>query len=94
MTVAFNDVVVLSDLLSHDNVPDFNDVRLILDQMEIFHWKRKFYSSTTINILAQALYALFAGDEDENLRLLRESTINYLRLGGICVSGPCGLLGG
>src|ERR1044072_1161013 len=94
MTVAFNDVVILSDLLSRDNVPDFDDVSLILAQMEIFHWKRKFYSSTVINILAQALYALFSGDEDENLRILREATFNYLRLGGICVSGPSGLLGG
>ncbi|RIA91581.1 squalene epoxidase-domain-containing protein [Glomus cerebriforme] len=94
MTVAFNDVVILSDLLSRDNVPYFDDVGLILTQMQVFHWKRKFHSSTVINILAQALYALFAGDEDENLRILREATFNYLKLGGICASGPSGLLGG
>ncbi|CAB4398404.1 SE-domain-containing protein [Rhizophagus irregularis] len=94
MTVAFNDVAILSDLLSRDNVPDFDDSNLILAQMQVFHWKRKFYSSTVINILAQALYALFAGDGDEYLRILREATFNYLRLGGICASDPCGLLGG
>ncbi|GBC07817.1 hypothetical protein RclHR1_07710001 [Rhizophagus clarus] len=94
MTVAFNDVVILSDLLSRDKVPDLGDAGLILAQMQSFHWIRKFYSSTVINILAQALYALFAGDGDEYLRILRESTFNYLRLGGICVSGPSGLLGG
>jgi squalene monooxygenase len=94
MTVAFNDVVILSDLLSRVNVPDFGDARLILAQMQVFHWKRKFYSSTVINILAQALYALFAGGGDKYLRILSEATLNYLRLGGICVSGPSGLLGG
>jgi len=61
MTVAFNDVVLLSKLLSPTVVPSFEDTHLVLKQMRIFHWKRKSLSSV-INILAQALYSLFAAN--------------------------------
>ncbi|KAG9303451.1 hypothetical protein G9A89_013778 [Geosiphon pyriformis] len=90
MTVAFNDVVIIAELLDPLIAPNFDDTRLILQQMEIFHWRRKKFC-TTINVLAQALYALFSG-EDENLRVLRDGCFKYFELGGICVSGPCGLL--
>lgn len=63
MTVGLKDVLLLSELLSLENVPDFNDTGLILAQMQAFHWKRKFRGSTVINVLAQALHALFAADE-------------------------------
>lgn len=59
MTVAFNDVVLLRDLLSPETVPDFGNTKLVLEQMERFHWQRKNLTSV-INILAQALYSLFA----------------------------------
>ena len=59
MTVAFNDVVLLKDLLSPELVPDLGDTTLVLKQMERFHWRRKNLTSV-INILAQALYSLFA----------------------------------
>jgi squalene monooxygenase len=59
MTVAFNDVVVLRDLLSPEKVPTFADTHLVMKQMSRFHWKRKSFASV-INILAQALYSLFA----------------------------------
>lgn len=61
MTVAFNDAVLLSEALSPQNVPRLDNTRAVLKQMSVFHWKRKNFSST-INILAQALYALFAAD--------------------------------
>jgi squalene monooxygenase len=61
MTVAFNDVLLISKLLSREVVPTFNDSQLVLEQMKIFHWKRKSLSSV-INILAQALYSLFAAN--------------------------------
>ena len=61
MTVAFNDVVLLKDLLSFENVPDISDTRVVLKQMERFHWRRKNLTSV-INILAQALYSLFAAN--------------------------------
>ena len=61
MTVAFNDVVLLSNLLHPDNVPELGRTDLVLKQMEHFHWKRKNLTSV-INILAQALYSLFAAN--------------------------------
>jgi squalene monooxygenase len=61
MTVAFTDVVLISKLLSPENVTTFTDTRLVLKQMKTFHWQRKSLSSV-INILAQALYSLFAAN--------------------------------
>jgi len=61
MTVALNDVCVIRELLSPERVPSFGDTELVLKQLSIFHWKRK-NSSSVINILAQALYSLFAAD--------------------------------
>ena len=57
MTVALNDVVLLSNLL-HPDVMALNDHAAVLGALRIFHWKRKGYS-TSLNILAQALYTLF-----------------------------------
>lgn len=61
MTVAFNDVVVLRELLSPEKVPSFEDTDRVLRQLSAFHWQRK-KGSSVINILAQALYSLFAAD--------------------------------
>lgn len=64
MTVAFNDVVLLKELLSPENIPSFTDASLILEQMSTFHWKRKKYC-TAINVLAMALYRIFAADNSK-----------------------------
>ena len=61
MTVAFNDVVLLKELLNPEVVPDLGNTKLVLKQMERFHWRRKGLTSV-INILAQALYSLFAAN--------------------------------
>lgn len=61
MTVALNDVCVIRELLSPERVPNLGDTSLVLKQLSRFHWKRK-NSSSVINILAQALYMLFAAD--------------------------------
>lgn len=61
MTVALNDVCVIRELLSPERVPNLSNTGLVLEQLAEFHWKRK-NSSSVINILAQALYALFAAD--------------------------------
>jgi len=61
MTVAFNDVVLLSELLHPSTVPRLDDTKTVLKQMRRFHWRRKALTSV-INILAQALYALFAAN--------------------------------
>ncbi|RIB08525.1 squalene epoxidase-domain-containing protein [Gigaspora rosea] len=94
MTVGFCDIVILSDLLSPAQTPDFNDTGLILAQLQVFHWKRKFYCSTVINVLAQALYSLVAAADDEYLRIMREACFNYFKFGGICINHPCGMLAG
>jgi squalene monooxygenase len=64
MTVAFNDVVLLKELLSPDKIPSFTQTDLIIQQMSTFHWKRKNYC-TAINVLAMALYRIFAANESK-----------------------------
>lgn len=63
MTCAFNDVLVASELLSPQNVPQFEDTDKVLQQMQKFHWARK-EKTSVINILAMALYSLFAADSE------------------------------
>lgn len=92
MTVAFNDVVLLADLLSPENVPFLDNTKLVLKQMSKFHWQRKNLTSV-INILAQALYSLFAAD-DPQLKALQMGCFHYFKLGGNCIDGPVGLLAG
>ena len=92
MTVAFTDVVLLSTLLSPSSVPDLSDTPLVLSQLSTFHWRRKSLTSV-INILAQALYSLFAAD-DWRLKYLQKGCFRYFQRGGKCVEEPVGLLGG
>jgi len=92
MTVAFNDAVLLAELLHPSNVPTLDDTKLVLKQMRTFHWRRKNLTSV-INILAQALYSLFAAD-DAQLKALQMGCFQYFKLGGNCIDGPVGLLAG
>lgn len=61
MTVALNDVVLLSQLLNPQKVPSFSDTVAVSRQMRKFHRKRK-AKNASLNILAQALYCLFVAD--------------------------------
>jgi squalene monooxygenase len=92
MTVAFNDVVLLRDLLSPAKISDLADTKAVQQAMRIFHWKRKNLTSV-INILAQALYSLFAAN-DRQLKALQLGCFRYFQRGGDCVDGPVGLLAG
>ena len=92
MTVALNDVVLVRSLLCPSRVPDLNDTAAVMKQMEALHWQRKQLASV-INILAEALYALFAAD-DARLRILQRGCFEYFLRGGDCVNGPAGLLAG
>lgn len=92
MTVAFNDVLVLTELLSPENVPNLEVTSDVIKQMQRFHWTRK-SSSSVINILAMALYSLFAAD-DPLLTSLQNGCFRYFQRGGKCISEPCGLLAG
>lgn len=88
MTVAFNDVVVMSELL--EPVHDLGDAEAVRGAMKQFHWRRKNLSSI-INVLAMALYSLFAAD-NRQLRALRLGCFAYFQRG--VTEEPTGLLGG
>lgn len=92
MTVAFNDVVLLSSLLSPEKVPNLEDTKLVIAQMSRFHWSRK-SGSSVLNILAMALYALFAAHE-QSLLTLQNGCFRYFQRGNTCLSEPAGLLAG
>ncbi|KAH8802712.1 squalene epoxidase-domain-containing protein [Xylogone sp. PMI_703] len=92
MTVAFNDVVILSRLLSPEKIPDLGDAAAVQHAMKEFHWERKNLSSI-INILSMALYSLFAADSYE-LKALQKGCFQYFKKGGECIDGPAGLLAG
>lgn len=64
--MALNDVVLLRELLSPAEVPDLDDTSRVLKQISRFHWRRKNLTSV-INVLAQALYSLFAANGKQTL---------------------------
>jgi squalene monooxygenase len=92
MTVAFNDVLLVSKLLAPGNVPSLDDSTAVLEQIGRFHWARK-RSSSLINILAMALYSLFAA-RDTTLSALKTGCFRYFQIGGRCKEEPCGMLAG
>jgi squalene monooxygenase len=91
MTVAFNDVIVLSELLSPERVPHLSDPRAVAAAMATFHWRRKSLTAI-INVLAQALYSLFAAADDRQLRALQLGCFEYFRRG--VTDAPMGMLAG
>lgn len=92
MTVALNDIVLLKSLLDPSLVPDLDETHLVLQQFKTFHSQRKNLTAV-INILAQALYSLFAAN-DPQLKYLQKGCFRYFQLGGNCIDGPVGLLAG
>lgn len=90
MTVAFQDVVILAELLHPSRVPDLEDKDAIQAAINDMYWRRKSYTAI-INVLAQALYALFSA-HDPQLFALREGCFEYFRRR--MIDGPVGLLGG
>jgi squalene monooxygenase len=92
MTVAFNDVVTLSTLLAPQTIPNLEDTSAVVAALSRFHWSRK-SGSSVINILAMALYSLFAAN-NANLTALKTGCFRYFQLGGTAISEPAGLLSG
>ncbi|KAF5024712.1 hypothetical protein F66182_3196 [Fusarium sp. NRRL 66182] len=88
MSVAFNDVVILSELLHPDRVPDLADDKAINSALDQLYWKRKPLTGI-INVLAQALYSLFAAN-DRQLRALQLGCFSYFKRG--TTDGPVALL--
>lgn len=89
MSVVLNDVKIWRSLLQ--DIPDLYEDSDILKAKKTFYWLRKKSYSFVVNILAQALYELFAATDD-SLHQLKRACFHYFRLGGECVSGPVGLL--
>ena len=92
MPVAFNDVVLLSSLLSPSKIPSLEDSNAVLEAMSSFHWQRK-NGTSVINILAMALYSLFAAN-NVYLELIKKGCFKYFLRGGASVSEPSGMLAG
>ncbi|KAF9235758.1 squalene epoxidase-domain-containing protein [Melanogaster broomeanus] len=90
MTVALNDVVLLSQLLA--KVDNFSNWDQMSDLLSRWHWARKPLAST-INILSVALYDLFGAD-DECLVVLQNGCFKYFECGGDCIRDPVSLLSG
>ncbi|KAM4060385.1 squalene epoxidase domain-containing protein [Hirsutella rhossiliensis] len=90
MTVAFNDALLLSELLHPSRVRQLEDAQAVRAAVDAFYWRRKSCTSI-INVLAQALYTLFAAN-DRQLRALQLGCFEYFRRG--MTDGPCALLGG
>ena len=63
MSVALNDTLLWRDLLR--DVPNLQDHSAVLRCSRQFHWQRKMSHSFVVNILAQALYALFSASDGE-----------------------------
>ena len=66
MSVALNDTLLWRELLLE--VPDLTDHSAIGNCSRKFLWRRKMSHSFVINILAQALYALFSASDGETER--------------------------
>lgn len=90
MTVAFNDALLLSQLIDPSRVPNLEDAKAVNGALNVFYWRRKNVTSI-INVLAQALYSLFAAN-DRQLCALQRGCFEYFQRG--MTDGPSGLLGG
>lgn len=60
MSVALNDVAIWCELLR--NISDLTDYNSVLHALRMFHFRRKSNHSFVVNVLAQALYELFAAN--------------------------------
>lgn len=91
MTVALSDVAILRDLLRA--IPDLSDAGAVSQALTEFYARRQPLSST-INILANALYSVFCATDDPALREMRDACFLYLSGGGRCTHDPISMLGG
>lgn len=91
MTVALSDIYIIRKLLR--TIPDLSDAEEVSRKLDVFYQERK-PMSTTINILANALYALFCANSDPALKDMREACFEYLGHGGRMSYDPMGMLGG
>ncbi|ORX40274.1 squalene epoxidase-domain-containing protein [Kockovaella imperatae] len=98
MTVAFNDAVILSDMLAPGGRLNLKPGREGLEDWETiagglrdWFWERK-HLAGVVNVLSMALYDLFGGADHPEFSVLQAGCFKYLGLGGEQVAGPVGLL--
>ncbi|KNC74928.1 hypothetical protein SARC_12535, partial [Sphaeroforma arctica JP610] len=89
MSVAFKDVLLWTEFMR--TIPDLRDHTTVRSAVRKFTFQRKQGHSFVVNVLANALYELFAAS-DGNLAVLRQGCFAYFQLGGECVNGPVRLL--
>lgn len=65
MSVCLNDTVIWRELLQ--GIPDLTDYEAIIKALRVFHRRRKSNHSFVVNVLANALYELFAADNSKFL---------------------------
>jgi len=90
MTVALHDALLLADLLRPDRVPSLGDTPRVRAALARFQSDRK-QLAAIINVLAMALYTLFAA-RDRQLRALQRGCFAYFQRG--FTDEPVALLGG
>lgn len=91
MTVALADVALLRGALG--GVADLADAAAVAAALGGVTAARKPLSST-INILANALYAVFSPGPAASRRHMRAACFDYLARGGRCATDPVAMLGG
>lgn len=92
MTVALKDAVLLAQILDPVDFPTLQDANKVSQKMSQFHWKRKRHSSS-LNILAQALYFLFVS-ENPALRIMQSGFIQYIQVGEKNFAEAAWIMGG
>ena len=63
MSVGLHDVIIWRDLLKA--IPNFSDAKAIRKAQMRFHRRRKQSHAFVVNVLAQALYALFSASDSK-----------------------------
>lgn len=90
MTVALSDIMLIRNMLR--SIKDLSNVKQVTLKLKDFYVQRKPLSST-INILANALYTLFCA-HDPALKDMRDACFDYFTSGGRFTHDPMGMLGG
>lgn len=77
MTVALMDTLIWKDQLQ--SVPDLKEYSNVVSLQKRFLWKRKLSHSFVVNVLAQALYALFSAADSKSATIHHD--LYVVRLG-------------
>eukprot|EP00762_Andalucia_godoyi_P002886 ANDGO_04421.mRNA.1 Squalene epoxidase 1 len=93
MTVALSDVYIMSLLISRISIEELSDPAAMHKLFQEFLVRRRPLAKS-INVLASALYSVFAAKDSSAMPAIREACFDYFKQGGENVRGPMGLLSG